>query len=207
MSGVQNVGAVDTGAYNNYKSSSARKFMETKKEDTAASADKNAAEGVVYEKSEAAIPAGSTSKIYTQNAGLVAQLKAEQDARTEDLKNIAMQMISGQGQAYGQANDIWSLFANGDFSNVSEAAKAQAQKDIAEGGYYSVDETSKRILDFAKALTGGDPEMAEKMRDAFKKGFEEATKSWGKELPEISSKTYDAVMEGFDDWKKEAAAN
>jgi phage-related tail protein len=56
----------------------------------------------------------------------------------------------------------------------------------------------------AKALTGGDPGKIEEMRDAFKKGFDQATKSWGQALPEISSKTYDAVMEGFDNWANES---
>ena len=39
------------------------------------------------------------------------------------------------------------------------------------------------------------------MLDAFKKGFNEATKSWGKSLPDISSKTYDAVLEKFEAYK------
>ena len=39
------------------------------------------------------------------------------------------------------------------------------------------------------------------MLEAFKKGFEQATKAWGDELPEISQKTYDAVVEKFNNWK------
>ncbi|MDD3661353.1 MAG: hypothetical protein PHT89_11630, partial [Lachnospiraceae bacterium] len=61
-----------------------------------------------------------------------------------------------------------------------------------------------RILDFAKALSGGDPDMIDKMRDAFKKGFEEATKSWGKDLPSLSNDTYQAVMDKFDKWAEES---
>ena len=38
------------------------------------------------------------------------------------------------------------------------------------------------------------------MIDAFKKGFQEATKSWGKELPDISQRTYDAVIQKLQDW-------
>ena len=38
------------------------------------------------------------------------------------------------------------------------------------------------------------------MRAAFEKGFKAATKAWGKDLPDISQKTYDAVMKKFDDW-------
>ena len=59
---------------------------------------------------------------------------------------------------------------------------------------------SERILSFAMALTGGDPDKIEDMKDAFIKGFKEATKAWGKELPELSQKTYDKVMEKFDAW-------
>ena len=39
------------------------------------------------------------------------------------------------------------------------------------------------------------------MSDAFEKGFKEATKAWGKDLPDISQQTYDKVMSGFNDWK------
>ena len=78
--------------------------------------------------------------------------------------------------------------------------KAQAQKDIADDGYWGVNQTSDRIIEFAKALVGDDPEKAEQMRAAFEKGFKAATKSWGKELPSISQRTYDAVMSKFDDW-------
>ena len=111
-------------------------------------------------------------------------------------------MISKQGNAYGAANDIWSFLASGDYT-VSPEVKAQAQKDIAEDGYWGVKQTSERILDFAKALSGGDPAQAEKMRSAFEKGYEQATKAWGKDLPSISKDTYDAVMKGFDEWAAE----
>ena len=37
------------------------------------------------------------------------------------------------------------------------------------------------------------------MREAFKKGYSQAEKTWGGELPEISKNTFDAVMKGFDE--------
>jgi hypothetical protein len=60
---------------------------------------------------------------------------------------------------------------------------------------------SDRILDFAKALSGDDPDKADAMLEAFKKGFEQATKAWGDKLPDISQRTYDAVVEKFNKWK------
>ena len=64
-------------------------------------------------------------------------------------------------------------------------------------------QTSDRIVDFAKALCGGEPDKIEEMREAFEKGFKQAEKTWGGELPEISKKTYEAVMEIFDAWANE----
>ena len=43
--------------------------------------------------------------------------------------------------------------------------------------------------------------------EAFKKGYAQATKAWGKELPDISSQTYKAVEEKFAAWKKEAGTD
>ncbi len=151
--------------------------------------------GVVYEPSSKPAATQQTSK--KPDANLVAKLKADSDARVSQLKSLVEQMISKQGQTLGKADSIWSFLASGNFT-VDAATKAQAQKDIADDGYWGVEQTSSRIVDFATALAGSDPKQLEKMRDAFKKGFDEATSTWGKSLPDISQKTYQAVMDKFD---------
>lgn len=158
--------------------------------------------GVVYEASSKTEKA-STKKVYKQDTALIAKLKADSDARIAQMKSLVEQMISKQGKTLGQADSIWSFLASGDFT-VDPAVKAQAEKDIAEDGYWGVEQTSDRIIDFATALTGGDPDKIEDMRNAFAKGFNDATKTWGKELPDISKKTYDAVMAKFDKLAEEA---
>lgn len=67
-------------------------------------------------------------------------------------------------------------------------------------GYYGVKQTSQRIFDFASALAGDDVEKMKEMQAAFEKGYKQATKSWGKELPDISKKTHQAVTDLFDDY-------
>jgi len=119
-------------------------------------------------------------------------------AKLQKLRSLVEQMMGKQVNAYGQANDIWKFLASGKFT-VDPATKAQAQADIAEDGYWGVEATSSRIIDFATALTGGDPSKVEEMREAFKKGYAMAEKKWGGELPEISKRTYDAVMKKFDE--------
>lgn len=68
---------------------------------------------------------------------------------------------------------------------------------------WGVDAVAGRILDFAKSLAGGDPSKIDMLRDAVKKGFEAAGAAWGDELPGISKRTYEKVMQGFDDWERE----
>lgn len=160
--------------------------------------------GVVYEPSNTtASDAAKAVKKYTPNTELVNKLKADAEARTSQLRSLVEKLMSGQGNAIGTADDIWAFLRTGNFT-VDAATKAQAQADIAEDGYWGVEATSDRILDFAKALTGGDPSKIEEMRDAFEKGFKQATQTWGDKLPEISQKTYEATMAKFDAWANEA---
>ena len=158
---------------------------------------------MVYEPSKDSASTSTTAKTYTQDTNLVNKLKADAEAHTKQLQNIVQQLMTKQGQTFNTANDMWSFLASGNFT-VDEATKAQAQADIAEDGYWGVEQTSDRIIDFATALTGGNPDKIEEMRDAFKKGYEQAEKTWGGKLPEISQKTYDAVMEKFDKLAEEA---
>lgn len=153
--------------------------------------------GVVYEKSS-----DQTSDTVTKKTdyALINKLKADAEERTSQLRSLVEKMMTKQGVAIGTADSMWSFLAKGDFT-VDEATRAQAQADIADDGYWGVDQTSDRILDFAKALSGNDPEKADLLLDAFKKGFKEATKSWGQDLPDISQRTYDAVVEKFNKWK------
>lgn len=190
---ISSVNSYTSGAA--YTASTASKTeTEAKSTDTQAAAEKT---GVVYEKSSASASSVSGSKV--QNSALIAQLKADSNNRIAQLQGIVEQMMSKQGSAIGKADSMWSFLASGDFT-VDAATKAQAQADIAEDGYWGVNQTSDRILDFAKALSGNDKSKAEELINAFKKGYEQATKAWGKTLPDISKKTYDAVLDKFDQW-------
>ena len=65
------------------------------------------------------------------------------------------EMLLKQGQTLTDATDIYALLREGKLE-VDPEVKAQAQKDIAEDGYWGVEQTSERLLSFAKALAGGD---------------------------------------------------
>ena len=105
-------------------------------------------------------------------------MKADTANRTNQLRSMVEQMMTKQGKKIGQADDIWSFLASGKFT-VDPATKLQAQQDIAEDGYYGVEQTASRIFDFASALAGDDEEAMKKMQAAFEKGFAQAEKTWG----------------------------
>lgn len=155
--------------------------------------------GVVYEHT-ATDTTSSVKKTYTPDTNLINKLKADADARTAQLRSLVEQMMGKQASTYAGANDMWQFLRSGNYT-VDAQTKAQAQADIAEDGYWGVNQTSDRIISFANALTGGDPDKIEEMREAFKKGYKQAEKAWGGSLPEISRQTYEAVMQKFDELK------
>ena len=190
---VNGVTSTQAAVAYSYNSTSAAKEKTSAEEATTKTTEDT---GVIYEHSTDT-NTSSTKKTYKPDTALINKLKADADARTSQLRSLVEQMMGKQATTYGNANDIWSFLRSGNYT-VDPATKAQAQADIAEDGYWGVGQTSDRIIQFATALTGGDPDKIEAMRDAFKKGYAQAEKTWGGSLPEISQKTYDAVMEKFD---------
>lgn len=191
MNTISNVAATTT-TYATSKENVKAKADNTKVTDT----------GVVYEKSSETKPkAGySINKMSEEErAALVDSLKAEQHSRQQQLIDVVKKMFNEQATAYAKSGNIWEFLASGNYE-VDEETKLQAQKDIAEDGYYGIKQTSERLFSFASALAGDDVEKMKEMQAAMEKGFKQATKAWGKELPDICKDTLDAANKLFDDY-------
>ncbi len=201
---VNGVNATQTnGVYGGYGSYGSHE-KETAAKSAQSGTDKAAEQGVVYEKETASKQkaAYSVNKMSSQDReALVRQLKADQEARQQKLVSIVQNMMSGQAQAYGNAggSSLWRNLAGGNFK-VDPATRAQAQKDIAEDGYWGVKQTSQRLFDFASALAGDDVEKMKEMQAAMEKGFQKAAKAWGGELPGICQDTINAAHKLFEDY-------
>lgn len=182
-----------TASYQKYDTANKENRTKTNKTDNTSSAGKQDSAAAIYESSS------ETSSYKVKNAALIEQLKADSDSRVSQMKSLVQKMFEKQGISIGTADDIWKVLASGNFTADPDTI-AQAKEDISENGYWGVKQTSERIFSFATALAGDNEEQMQKMKDAVKKGFQEATKSWGKSLPDISNNTYDAVMKKFDDW-------
>lgn len=211
--GVKATGTVasQSGVYTSYGVQTAPKADSSSKEEISGDVTK-AEEGVVYEKSQESADTSkkatySVNKMSAEDrAALVKQLKADQESRQQQLVSIVQQMMSKQAVTYTNANDMWKFLAKGDFT-VDAQTKLQAQQDISEDGYYGVKQTSERLFDFASALAGDDVDKMKEMQQAMEKGFKQATKAWGKDLPDICQQTLDAANKKFEEYYKSKSEN
>lgn len=150
----------------------------------------------VFEKSTQSSDAKTT---YTIDAQSLSRLKKDADTHFQALRTMVENLITKQGQTIDRALGGEVII------EVDEATREEAAAQIADDGYWGVEQTSGRILDFARSLSGGDPSKIDLLRGAFEMGFKQASDAFGGELPEISQKTFEAVIKGFDEWAAESS--
>lgn len=190
-------------SYSSYEAASvsARSASAEKTSQTRDAAGQTTTTSTKYDNTEVAATYESSSSVQSTkgNSSITAQLKADAQARMEQMQSLVTKMFQKQGVTIGTADDMWKMLAGGNFT-ADAGTIAQAKTDIGEDGYWGVSQTSERIFSFALALSGGDADKMEDMVKAVEKGFNEATKAWGKEMPGITGDTHSAVMSKFDTW-------
>ena len=125
-------------------------------------------------------------------------LKNETDENYSRLKDIVKDMLQRQGIA---VDDLAHL-KDDDLKDIKidEKAQAEAAYMIGPDGPLNAENTAERIFSFAKAISGGDTDKYEQLKESIVAGFDAAKEMMGGELPEISQKTYDLVIEKLDEW-------
>lgn len=204
-------GQTDMKVYNENNPVKNEKIKENGKETPKASEkEKDLKPAVVYEKSDEAKALEKTKKEKTsdkvKNTKTIEYLQKQSEERVNNFKKMIRDMLEKQGYHFNRF--MGSGVADKDGNEVKledikvdEDTRMQAQKAISEGGEYSVENVATRIMDFAKALAGGDKSKIGMLRKAVQDGFEQAKQMLGGTLPEISMKTYDEVMARFDEWE------
>lgn len=82
------------------------------------------------------------------------------------------------------------------------------EMDVVDTEYWSVENTARRLVDFATSLYGGGDrgEHLAKMTDGLEQGFEAAKEAFGGALPEISRQTVDLAKKMLADWANEGTS-
>ncbi len=107
------------------------------------------------------------------------------------LRNLVVKTLRDQGVNLQVADGTIEI----DLTSIS---REEARELVSEDGYFGVEKTSQRIVDFAVNAFGNDPSRLAEMKAAIDKGFTAAQEAFVGALPEISQRTYDAIMEKLD---------
>lgn len=155
--------------------------------------------GVIIDIGKSEVKSATYSKpaSKTPDAEEIKRLWDQTEKATESLRSLVEKLINRQGK---KTTDIPN---SKEVVNIDGEARAEAERMISEDGEWGVKAVSTRIVDFAKAISGGDKSRLGELRDAIKEGFRQAEKAFGGALPAISRETYDEVMKQLDNWEKE----
>lgn len=145
-------------------------------------------------------PRNNGSGVAATQQDLQAMLE-ESDRQAQEMINLILSMVNRQGTT------LEKIISGEDVLQADPETIAAAQEAVSEEGEWGVTKTAERILSFAKSVIGDDESKIDKIRAAVEQGFNEATKALGGKLPEISEKTYAAVMAEFDRWKAEGLSD
>jgi hypothetical protein len=137
----------------------------------------------------------SVSVVYSRNM----VLEGNPDSQNQALRDYVVNLLQEQGIAVKFAIDSEKEI---DFTAMTPD---EARELISEDGYFGVEKTSDRIVEFATGAAGADVSKLDQIKDAVLKGFKEAEEAFGGTLADISYETLDAVMEKLDKWAEQAA--
>lgn len=82
---------------------------------------------------------------------------------------------------------------------ITELSEDEAKDLVSDNGFFGIEQTSQRVSNFVFSFANDDLELLQKGREGIVKGFEEAEKLFGGELPEISYKTQEQTLKLIDE--------
>jgi len=113
---------------------------------------------------------------------------------------IQSSFASPQNSFAQDYKDFQSFLSDVGYSGkpIPELSKDEAAELVSEGGIFGVEQTSERIANFVISGAGGDEDKLRAGREGMLKGFAEAERMWGGELPEISKQSIAKAIEMVD---------
>ena len=120
-------------------------------------------------------------------------------------QNASSNLLAQGGLSFSVPENLSDILAGLDLAGIGYNGKAlgelssdEASELVSENGFFGIANTADRIAGFVLNGAGDDVEKLKAGRDGVAKGFEDAKKIWGGELPEISQKTIKKTLETLD---------
>ena len=123
----------------------------------------------------------------------------------EIVKSSSSNLLAQGGLSFNAPKNLSEILSGLDFASIgyngkslNELSSDEADDLISENGFFGIVNTADRIASFVLNGAGDDVEKLKAGREGVAKGFEDAKKIWGGELPEISQKTIEKTLETLD---------
>ncbi|WP_149719306.1 hydrogenase-4 component G [Campylobacter concisus] len=123
----------------------------------------------------------------------------------EIVKSSSLNLLAQSGLSFNAPKNLSEILSGLDLASIgyngkslNELSSDEANDLISENGFFGIANTAGRIASFVLNGAGDDVEKLKAGREGVAKGFEDAKKIWGGELPEISQKTIEKTLETLD---------
>ena len=120
-------------------------------------------------------------------------------------QNASSNLLAQGGLSFSVPENLSDILSGLDLAGIGYNGKAlgelssdEASELVSENGFFGIANTADRIAGFVLNGAGDDVEKLKAGREGVAKGFEDAKKIWGGELPEISQKTIEKTLETLD---------
>ncbi len=138
------------------------------------------------------------------------QARADSNASSNFLSQVSAfngsakfnDILGAQNKSINSLNDILSGV---DFKSIgyegkpiTQLSQSEASDLVSENGFFGIANTADRISNFIISAAGDDLQKLEAGKEGMLRGFKEAEKIWGGELPEISQKTIEKATQAVD---------
>ena len=179
-------------ALNAFKQNATSKVDEGSKEQVAPKTEKSVEEIVNNSAAKVAISMNAQYILFEMNAKSIATGNSVGQAglnASKDQQSV-LDFLSGKGKI-----DDKNLYDIGYIGKpIMDLSPQEATDLVSENGFFGITQTSDRVSNFVFSFAGDDLEKLQKGRDGIVKGFEEANKMFGGNLPEISYKTQERTL-------------
>ena len=179
-------------ALNAFKQNSNSKVDEGSKEQVAPKTEKSVEEIINNSAAKVAISMNAQYILFEMNAKSIATGNSVGQAglnASKDQQSV-LDFLSGKGKI-----DDKNLYDIGYIGKpIMDLSPQEATDLVSENGFFGITQTSDRVSNFVFSFAGDDLEKLQKGRDGIVKGFEEANKMFGGNLPEISYKTQERTL-------------
>ena len=179
-------------ALNAFKQNSTSKVDEGSKEQVAPKTEKSVEEIINNSAAKVAISMNAQYILFEMNAKSIATGNSVGQAglnASKDQQSV-LDFLSGKGKI-----DDKNLYDIGYIGKpIMDLSPQEATDLVSENGFFGITQTSDRVSNFVFSFAGDDLEKLQKGRDGIVKGFDEANKMFGGNLPEISYKTQERTL-------------